>query len=197
MWWVWVGIGLVLVAGYLTWLAGRVARLHRRAESAAAALDAALVRRAAAAAVLADQLTPLAPRAATDLYARARVSLDTEPDEREAAENDLTRALRGLSEAAIGSAPAALAAGPAEAAWSNVVTASRRLALARQVHTDVVRDALAVRRIIPVRLFRLARRFPEPAYFDVYDPGLDGQVPGGSGSFAGPAPERPDQTTGG
>jgi hypothetical protein len=53
------------------------------------------------------------------------------------------------------------------------VTASRRVGLARQVHTDVVRDALALRRRLPVRLFRLARRHPEPAYFDVDDPGMD------------------------
>jgi hypothetical protein len=49
------------------------------------------------------------------------------------------------------------------------------VALARQVHTDVVRDALAVRRRLPVRVFRLARKHPAPAYFDVDDPSLDGQ----------------------
>jgi hypothetical protein len=52
-----------------------------------------------------------------------------------------------------------------------VVTASRRLGLARQVHTDVVRDTLAVRRRRVVRAFGLARRHGEPGYFDV-DPDL-------------------------
>ena len=54
MWWV-VGVVTVvaLVATYLTWLAGRVDRLHARAGAASRALDAHLVRRAAAA-VLAD-----------------------------------------------------------------------------------------------------------------------------------------------
>ena len=53
-----------------------------------------------------------------------------------------------------------------------LVQVSRRVALARQVHNDVVRDALAVRRRLLVRLFRLARKHPRPAYFDVDDPSL-------------------------
>ncbi|MGH3681224.1 MAG: hypothetical protein ACRDT2_13395, partial [Natronosporangium sp.] len=57
--------------------------------------------------------------------------------------------------------------------WAGVVTASRRLGLARQVHTDVVRDALAVRRLVPVRVLGLARRHEPPRYFDVGDPVLD------------------------
>jgi hypothetical protein len=202
-WWVWVAIGLVLVAAYLTWLGSRVARLHRRTESAAAALDAALVRRAAAAAVLAERLAEAAPRVATDLYATARASLDTEPDEREAAENDLTRALRGLPDPLLapGGSGDAVVGGKAEVEpiWSNLVTASRRVALARQVHTDVVRDALTVRRRIPVRLFRLAHRFPEPAYFDVDDPGLDDDRPArpapGGDQTVEEAVDEPDQAT--
>jgi hypothetical protein len=171
MWW-WVSAATAVVAlivAYLVWLAARVGRLHRRAEAAAAALDATLVRRAAATAVLAEQLAPRAPHASTDLYAAARVALDAELEDREAAENDLTQTLRRL--------PDILGAPPAGSpAWPDVVTASRRVGLARQVHTDVVRDALAVRRRIPVRLFRLARRHREPAYFDVDDPGLDDRL---------------------
>src|SRR4051794_25077383 len=79
---------VVLVAMYVTWLAGRIDRLHARTASAAKALDAQLLRRAAAAAVLAEEL------ASPELYAAARAALDAAPDDREAAENDLTRALR-------------------------------------------------------------------------------------------------------
>src|SRR5690606_21207083 len=43
-WWVWVGLAALLVTAYLTWLAARVGRLHRRAASAGVALDASLVR---------------------------------------------------------------------------------------------------------------------------------------------------------
>lgn len=170
-WWVAGAVVAVLVVAYLVWLAGRVNRLHRRADAAARALDAKLVRRAAAAAVLADTLAAAAPRAAADLYAAARAALDAEPAEREAAENDLTRTLRELPALVPGLVP------DSAPAWPDVVTASRRVGLARQVHTDVVRDALAVRRLVPVRLLGLARRHGEPGYFDIDDPGLDNRAP--------------------
>jgi predicted negative regulator of RcsB-dependent stress response len=159
MWWV-VGVvaAVVLVASYLTWTATRVDRLHARAASAAKALDAHLMRRAAAAAVLAEQL------ASPDLYAAARGALDAAPDDREAAENDLTRQLRLLDDA-----------GPPES-LRPVVAACRRVVLARQMHTDLVRDALAMRRRPLVRLLRLTRRHPRPAYFDVDDPTLEPRV---------------------
>jgi hypothetical protein len=164
-WWVWGIVAVLLVAAYLGALTARVNRLHRRAEAATSALDASLVRRAAAAAVLAEELASSAPQPAGDLYAAARAALDAEPEEREAAENDLTLALRRL--------PAAEDEDGVPG-WPAVVTASRRVGLARQVHTDLVRDALAVRRRVPVRVLRLARRHGEPAYFDVDDPALDG-----------------------
>jgi hypothetical protein len=163
-WWVWGIVAVLLVATYLCLLAARVNRLHRRAATATAALDASLLRRAAAAAVLADELTATAPEPAADLYAAARAALDAEPAEREAAENDLTLALRGTT------GPDGVPDGVP--GWDGVVTASRRVGLARQVHTDVVRDALAVRRRVPVRVLQLARRHPAPGYFDVDDPVL-------------------------
>ena len=125
---------VVAVAAYLTWLAARVDRLHGRASAAGQALDAHLLRRAAAAAVLAEEL--LLP----ELYAAARAALDAGPDEREAAENDLTRQLRALPLTAD------------DPALAPVVAASRRVALARQVHTDLVRDARSLRGRPLVRL---------------------------------------------
>jgi hypothetical protein len=156
MWWV-VGVvvAVVLLAMYLTWIAGRVDRLHVRAGNSGRALDAHLLRRAAAAAVLAEEA------AAPDLYSAARAALDAAPGEREAAENDLTRQLRELPVSANGAA-------------AGVVLASRRVGLARQVHNDLVRDTLAVRHRPLVRVLRLARRYPVPTYFDVDDPTLDG-----------------------
>jgi hypothetical protein len=164
MWWV-VGAvaSVVLVVAYLIWTASRVERLHLRAESAARALDAHLLRRAAAAAVLAEQ------RYGVELYAAARIALDAAPEEREAAENDLTRQLR------------AVRLDPADPACEAVIAASRRLALARQVHTDLVRDALTARRRVLVRLLRMARRHDRPRYFDVDEPilALPADVPAG------------------
>jgi hypothetical protein len=167
MWWM-VGVValVVLLATYLTWTATRVDRLHARAASAARSLDAHLVRRAAAAAVLAEE------RLVTELYAAARIALDAGADEREAAENDLTRQLRAVP----------LPAG--EPAADSVVAASRRLALARQVHTDVVRDTLSARGRPLVRLLRLGRRHEQPAYFEIDDPTLAVVRP----SLAAPTP---------
>lgn len=155
MWWV-VGAVLVLglVSAYLIWTAGRVERLQVRAESAARALDAHLLRRAAAAAVLAEQ------RYGVELYAAARIALDAAPEEREAAENDLTRQLR------------AVRLDPDDPACAAVIAASRRLGLARQVHTDLVRDARSARSRPLVRLFRMGRGREWPRYFDIDDPTL-------------------------
>ncbi|HEX6968797.1 MAG TPA: hypothetical protein VF174_08320, partial [Micromonosporaceae bacterium] len=110
--------------------------------------------RAAAAAVVAEQADSV------ELYAAARLALDAAPEEREAAENDLTRQLRAVD----------LTGG--DRTVEAVLAASRRLALARQVHTDLVRDALSLRDRPLVRLLRLARRYERPAYFDVDDPNL-------------------------
>jgi hypothetical protein len=151
--WVVVGVvaAVVLVATYVTWIASRVDRLHARATATFSALDAQSVRRAAAAAAMEP----------AEVQAAAKAVLGAHPDDREVAENDLTRALRT---AAGDHDPNAVAA---------AVEPSRRLALARQVHADVVRDALAVRRRWLVRLLRLTRRHPEPAFFNIDDPTLD------------------------
>jgi Tfp pilus assembly protein PilO len=159
MWWI-VGVVavVVLVATYVTWTAARVDRLHVRAAAAYGALDAHLVRRAATAIELADQL------ARAELRQAARAALEAVAEDREPTENDLTRELRRLP----------LDGEPPVAA---MVAASRQVALTRQVHNDSVRDALAVRRQPLVRLLRLARRHPQPRYFDVDDPMLDPGVP--------------------
>jgi hypothetical protein len=172
VWWI-VGVVavVVVVSTYLTWTASRVDRLHARAAAAHSALDAHLVRRAAAATELSEALGH------QQLRLLARAALDAPAEDRELAENDLTRALRALP----GALPAApgtvngVANGPVRAA---VVVTSRRVALTRQVHNDLVRDALAVRRRRLVRLLRMSRKHPEPRYFDVDDPILDDAMVG-------------------
>jgi hypothetical protein len=155
MWWVAGCLVLVaLAAVYLIWTARRVQRVHARAQSARRALDAHLLRRAAAAAVVAEHAE------AVELYAAARLALDAEGGEREAAENDLTRQLQAVP-----------LRGPDPAIHTLVVT-SRRVVLARQVDTDLVRDALTARQRPLVRLFGLARRYPRPTYFDIVEAAL-------------------------
>jgi hypothetical protein len=156
VWWI-VGVVAVvaLIATYITWTAARVDRLHARATAAQLALDAHLTRRAAAATELGELLQR------PELLALARAAREALPEERELAENDLTRALRALPQ-------------PRDSSeLTDVVVASRRVALGRQVHNDLVRDALAVRRRRLVRLLGLTRKHPQPRYFDVDDPILD------------------------
>ncbi len=154
MWWVLGAVAAVVLLAYLGWTAHRVERVHVRARSASRALDAHLLRRAAAAAVVAERTDFI------ELYAAARLALDAGEDEREAAENDLTRQLRAVPLGAPDEATRALAA------------TSRRVVLARQVYTDTVRDALTARRRPVVRLLGLARRYERPAYFEIVDPTL-------------------------
>lgn len=201
MWWI-VGVVVLvaLFASYVTWTAARVDRLHLRAAAAWSALDAHLVRRATAADGLARAL------GLPHLRQVALAARDATPEDREPAENDLTRALRelpvpgvppgprsaardtagadGVGGGAAGGTVGGGAAGgdgaggcataePVTIEYAEVVASSRQVALTRQVHNDLVRDALAVRRRRLVRLLRLARRHPRPRYFDVDDPMLD------------------------
>ncbi|MGH3750998.1 MAG: hypothetical protein ACRDT8_26795, partial [Micromonosporaceae bacterium] len=170
MWWlVGVVVGVVWVATYLTWIAARVDRLHHRAGAAYSALDAQLVRRAAAAFALADTEFARASQA-PEVRSAARAAQRAAADKREVAENKLTRILRELSlpervashgEAdpaplvqrqwrlpppGVSQLPSRLPQDPAVIAAAEVIAASRRVALARQVHSDLVRDTLAVRR---------------------------------------------------
>ena len=138
---------VVLIATYVTWTASRVDRLHARAAAAFAALDAQSIRRAAAAIDLGERA------GLPEVQTAAKAVLNAHPDDREAAENDLTHALR--------------AAKPVDPA---VDEANRKLVLARQVHTDLVRDALAVRDRRLVRMLGLTRRHPAPRFFDIDSP---------------------------
>jgi hypothetical protein len=186
MWWL-VGVVafVVAVATYLTWIAARVDRLHHRADAAYAALEARLAQRAAATIALAEVDHGLGGKAKT-LRAAATAALRPSPDGPEATENELTRQLRELTldthvpawrpTAGPEADPAGVrpAEDPVADAVAEVVTVSRRVALARQVHNDLVRDTLAARRRPVVRLLGLDRRHARPAYFDIEDPVLDG-----------------------
>ena len=159
MWVVVIVVVVVAMATYLTWIATRVDRLHARASAAYSALDAHSIRRAAAAAELGERF------ALADVQTAAKQVIGAPPDDRATAENDLTAHLR----TAIGAPVRVLEGDEVEA----VVVASRRLGLARQVHTDQTRDARNMRRHPLVRLFGLARKYPAPAFFDIDDPTID------------------------
>jgi hypothetical protein len=146
---------VVAVATYLTWVATRVDRLHARVAAALTALHAQSERRADAAAEFGER------ESFVEVHSAALAVRAATPEERAEAENRLTRALR-------------LAASKFDPeALTEVAETSRRLALARQLHSDLVRDAQAVRRRPLVRLLRLTRRHPRPEFFDIDDPELE------------------------
>jgi hypothetical protein len=157
---------VVVVATYLTWLAGRLDRLHARTDGARASLDAQLLRRAAAAAAIAEYAAAvevLTGSAARALSAASRVASTAGVAERESAENDLSRALHTavpLIESRDDDLRELLA---------DLATASSHVVLARRFYNDAVRDISSLRRRRLIRLLRLAGHAPPPAYFDIDD----------------------------
>ena len=166
----WVLLGVVLVLGSLALLrAQRLDRLHVRTDAAAAALRAALDRRAVVARTIAALQQPEVGEA---LRAAADAAEHAPPAERETAENELTRALAALLEL-----PAGLAA--------ELADAEQRVMIARRVHNNAVRDTLSLRATLLVRWLRLAGTAGPPRYFEIADEPL-----AGSSAIAAPS-ERP------
>ena len=143
---------------WVSWTVTRLDRLQGRTALARSALDAALVRRAAALQALASHPdTALGPRREARLLELAAASLDADDSTREAAENDLSRALRDIP---AGADPELLA---------DLTEAARRVALARRFYNDAVRDTVSLRRRRMPRLLRLAGAEPLPAFFEIDD----------------------------
>ena len=176
-----------VVAWFLASFATRLNRLHHRVEGAAAALDNQLLRRATAARQLAASglLDPasslLVAGAAADAvsageeaarrYAENPEGLALARDDaaaREAAESDLTRALRAtLAEPEV---MQALSRDPlGQALLADLGAACHRAALARRFHNDAVSQAQRVRAKPLVRVSRLAGRAPVPQTFEMDD----------------------------
>jgi hypothetical protein len=170
-----IAVGVLLSLIGTTWAVAlclsRVRRLHRlhiRVDGARAGLDAALVRRAAAAAAAGvvtagAQCTPAPPlpcsHPRSDTGARTAMPVAESVVDPEAAANALSRALARLDRAAL---PDDVRAALADA--------EQLLVLARRVHNDAVRDTLGLRSRRLVRWLRLAGTAPMPAYFEIADP---------------------------
>jgi hypothetical protein len=138
---------VVLVACWAALVTARVRRLdrlHRRMDAARAGLDGALRRRAEAA-----QAAGLPVPDRSDGLGR----------DREAAENALGRRLAALDRALL-----------PEDVLGELVEAEQRMAIARRVHNDAVRDTLVLRSSRLVRVLHLAGTAPMPAYFEIADP---------------------------
>jgi hypothetical protein len=157
---------VTLLATYAVWTAGRIDRLHHRVAAARSALDAQLAARAALVQELAGSgaLDPASSLLLVDAAHRARTAL---PEDREGAESALTRALEAtvgdLGPDQLGPAAEPVSPGGELELWrAELVTATRRIQLARRFHNDVVVSTRNLRRRRLVRWLHLAGRAPIP-----------------------------------
>ncbi|MDT4933014.1 MAG: hypothetical protein QOK11_906 [Pseudonocardiales bacterium] len=151
----------VLLTMWVTFTLTRLDRLHARVDAAQAALDAQLVRRAAALLHVAEAPdSGVADERRPRYEAVARAALNVVPDERQGAEN------------AVGRAVSELAAGPARVradAAEELREAAARVLIARRFYNDAVRDTRTLRARRMPRMLRLAGRRTMPQFFDIDD----------------------------
>jgi hypothetical protein len=152
----------VLVSMWVTFTLTRLDRLHARVDAAQAALDAQLVRRAAAllhAAESADSGMDASSRRRCEQVARTALAVEA-PEERQAAENAVGHSLAVLAESAH-PLRTDLAAELREGAT--------RVQVSRRFYNDAVRDTRALRSRRMPRLLRLAGHRSMPQFFDIDD----------------------------
>lgn len=171
---------VVSVGSYVTWTAGRLDRLTARVDAAWSALDAQLVRRAAAAGDLAAHLRRqrlVAEETAKALQYAAVAARDATERDREARENDLSRAIRTVLDEAGSRTP------KTEALATELRTSGTRVMLARQFYNDAVRDNRNRRRRWLPRLLTVRHRDePVRGFFEIDD------APDAAVSFPAPGP---------
>ena len=187
----WLVLAVLLAAVLTAWIIltlTRLDRLHARVDAAQAAMDAQLVRRAAAVqhlaempgngvpAELADRLAGAA-RAALTVPQGAGANLDP-ASERQRAENQVGNAISELASCR-DRLPSAAADELAEAA--------ARVLIARRFFNDAVRDTRTLRARRMLRLLHLAGRRELPQYFDIDDSSPFGTDEARPGARNGPA----------
>lgn len=174
MGWIWLVVAavvLVALAVWLSWTANRLDRLHHRVEVARVSLASQLLHRSGAALELATSgaLDPARSLVLVDAAHQARAAL---PEDVEAAESDLSEALRAVFPDA--GEVATLRASPDVAPLVNELARDcRKVELARRFHNDLVVSTRALRSRRRVRWMGLAGRAPEPLPVE-----LDDEPPG-------------------
>lgn len=164
---IWIAVVVAVIGVYLSWTAGRLDRLHTRIDTARAALDAQLLRRASVAQEMATSGL-LDPAASIVLYEAAHAARQADDEQREVAESELSQALRVIFTETAQVDAVSAAPGGAESV-KELTAGVRRVPMARRFHNDAVRAARAVRRHRVVRIFRLAGHAPFPMTFEMDD----------------------------
>jgi hypothetical protein len=163
----WAIFAVVLAAALTSWVtftATRLDRLHARVDAAQAALDAQLVRRAAAVQrVAAVAAADLDPQLTAGLADGATAALAAGPAEREPTENALGRVANQLADVSP-TLPASYSGDLHEVAESAL-----RVIIARRFYNDAVRDTRALRSRRMARWLRLAGHRESPQFFDIDD----------------------------
>lgn len=154
----------ILLTTWVTFTLTRLDRLHARVDAAQAAMDAQLVRRAAALQHLAEMPGSGVPvLAARQLAETAAVALTVGLADRQVAENQVGRAITELAEFRDQL--------PSEAA-NELSEAATRVLIARRFFNDAVRDTRTLRARRMPRLLHLAGRRELPQFFDIDDSSL-------------------------
>ncbi len=163
----WLVVAVVLAVALTTWVtftATRLDRLHARVDAAQAALDAQLVRRAAAVQHVADLArAELGPPVADRITAAAHRALTAPAGEREQAENGVGKAANELADRQ------PLLSAEHQPALREVADSAERVMIARRFYNDAVRDTRTLRGGRMPRLLRLAGHRAAPEFFDVDD----------------------------
>jgi hypothetical protein len=164
--WLWSALAVVvavLLTLWITFTITRLDRLHARVDAAQAALDAQLVRRAAALLHVAespDSGVPDDRRATYDGIAQAALNAGIEGEQREAAENAAGRAVGELAQLPQPLRPDA---------GAELREAAARVLIARRFYNDAVRDTRALRAGRMPRALHIAGHRAMPQFFDIDD----------------------------
>jgi hypothetical protein len=151
----------VLLSMWVTFTLTRLDRLHARVDAARAALDAQLVRRAAALLQVSEAPeTPLDADERAEYAAVAQSALAPAGPDRRAAENAVGRAVVRLADGRAALRPEA---------GEELREAAARVQVARRFYNDAVRDTRTLRARRMPRLLRLAGHVEMPQFFDIDD----------------------------
>lgn len=162
-WLVFAVVLAILLTVWVTFTLTRLDRLHARVDAAQAAMDAQLVRRAAALLHVAespDSGLPDQLRGHYDQIAKRALATPVSDTERQISENAVGRAVLEL---------ASLADPLPSDASEELHEAAARVLIARRFYNDAVRDTRALRARRLPRLFRMAGRRAMPQFFDIDD----------------------------